>query len=123
MTYDEAADGYFPFSVIAIRNDSLHYFEKRSAHDSAEVRWQVALSKTEIENIYRSFYENKIDLIKMGSPSVIWEGAASKNLSLRIGSRTYFTSYGSNTPLSRDEAKRFTAVADAIIELKKKYQH
>ena len=123
MTYDMNGDRFEPQVSISIKNDSLFYVERKT-REGAEVRWQVAVTKTEVANIYQLFRDNRIDLIKKSNvkPMVIWEGAASQDLYLRFADKNFQVSYGANTPLGTPEARSLLAVAEGVEALKKKYE-
>ena len=123
MSYETNGDHYQSRTSIAIKNDSLFYVEIKS-DTTTGARWQAAITHTEEENVYQSFRKNKIDLVenKGNLVTVKWEGAGSQDLYLRFNYKNFHVGYGANTPLSRREINNFTAVAEEINALKKKYE-
>lgn len=106
---------------IVLFKDSLRYIEKKG---EGETFFRDTIIDGSVrKQFYDLFVVNKIDLIKKDSTMVVWADAGYEEISIyNAGGKNYNITYGSNTPLDRNDLKRFNAVATEFKKLAEKYR-
>jgi hypothetical protein len=112
----------FAFTKIEIANLTLTVEEKTGDEKQAH-KWSAKIEKSEQEDLYKLFIENKFDTLKNDARKGIIYDAGSEGISLNAGAGAFYNiSYGPNSPLSGDNLKRYQTIANAIKALRYKYE-
>jgi hypothetical protein len=110
----------YAFTKIEIANQTITV-EEKNASDKTPSDWSAEISYQEQENLYQLFVKNKFDTIKNDKREGIVYDAGSEAISINAGA-FFNISNGLNSPLSGNNLKRYTAIADAIQELGSRYK-
>jgi hypothetical protein len=123
INFNQNAGMIFAFTKIEIVNLTLSV-EEKAADEKQARKWSAKIEKSELENLYKHFVENKFDTIKNDERKGIIFDAGSEGISLNAGTGAYYSiSYGPNSPLSGDNLKRYQTIAGAIKTLRSKYDN
>lgn len=112
----------YAFTKIEIRNTNLTVEEKNGDEERPR-KWSATIEKSELEDLYKLFVENRFDTIENDEPKGIVYDAGSEGVSILAGTGLSFgKSYGPNSPMSGGDKKRYQTVANAIRELRARYE-
>lgn len=107
---------------ISIKGQTISVEEKKANEREAR-KWTAEIEKSEQENLYRVFVENKFDTIKNDERKGIVYDAGSESVFINLGNgKSFGITYGKNSPLSGANLKRFQAAANAIQDLRLRYE-
>ena len=122
IEFHKNAGMIFAFTKIEIAGGTINV-EEKAGNEQKPRKWSAKIEKSELEELYRLFVENRFDTIKNDERKGIVYDAGSEGVSISAGIDFSFNvSYGPNTPLSGDNQKRYQKIANAINALRAKYE-
>lgn len=116
ISYHENGGMLNAHKYISVANDVLTY-EEKLANEQSPRKWTAKISKADKEKLYRTFVENKFDLIKNDKMEGVVYDAPSRGISIRFGAQSFHISNDMNSPLSGDNQTRYSFVSGAIMQL------
>ncbi|MET0753072.1 MAG: hypothetical protein ABWZ66_06850 [Pyrinomonadaceae bacterium] len=105
---------------IGVKGDALNYEEKRADEESSR-KWTAKISVADKERIYRTFVENKFDLIKNDKMDGIVYDAPSHGVAISFGGQSFRINSGMNSPLSGENQIRYSNVEGDMLSLISQY--
>jgi hypothetical protein len=110
------------FTTITIAKQTITVEEKKGDEQKPR-KWSAKIEKSEQEDLYHLFVENKFDTIKNDKRQGIVYDAGSEGISLNAAIElSWNVSYGPNSPLSGGNLERFQTIAKGIQDLRAKYE-
>jgi hypothetical protein len=110
------------YTKILIANQTISVEEKKGNQQNPQ-KWTAKIEKTEQENLYQIFVENKFDTIKNDERKGIVYDAGSESVFLNLGNgKSYGVTYSKNSPLSGSNLRRYQIIAKAIQDLRAQYE-
>lgn len=104
-------------------DDGVLKFEEVQGNRQNPQKWSANISRAQLAKLYKTFVENKFDLIKNDKREGIVYDAGSESISISVNKlKSFGVTYGKNSPLSGKNLARYQAVRDAIYDLIAKNQ-
>jgi hypothetical protein len=122
MSFHQNAGMIYAFTNLVIANQAMTVEEKVGSEKQAR-KWSAKIERSEQENLYKLFVENKFDTLKNDPRKGIVNDAGSQGISLNLGTGASFSiSYGPNSPLSGEHKTRYQTIVNALSALRARYE-
>lgn len=107
---------------FVIEGTAFEVSETVGEQDEPE-KWSANISDKYLADLYRSFVENRFDLIKNDARQGTVYDAGSENISISIAEiKSFSVIYSKMSPLSGDNLRRYEKVKEAFHGIWRKYQ-
>lgn len=119
FAYSASGGMTLAYDSISIANDVLSVETLKSTETNRK-KWSAKITTADKEKLYQAFVANKFDLIKKDEGVMTDTGTV--GIRLTIDGKTYRIESSGDSLLSGDSAKRFQNVADAVRDLRARYE-